>query len=122
MAEPVSCPQCGRKLLVPESYGGEAVECPSCQARFLAGPLLPIGEAVAIVPGQAPSPAYADRAKEGVRAAGGVPLEFISISVSDARCGTRCRYERTHLNVRQLRQSSPNSLVRLCYSVAHKGS
>jgi len=36
-------------------------------------------------------------------------------------CGTRSRYEKTHMNVRELRQSSPNSLVRLCYSAAHRG-
>ena len=37
-------------------------------------------------------------------------------------CGTRSRYEKTHLNVRELKQSSPNSPARLCYSAAYKGS
>lgn len=36
MPEIVTCPQCERKLKVPESLAGQAVKCPSCGATFTA--------------------------------------------------------------------------------------
>ena len=46
MPETVVCPNCQRKLLLPEDYAGQLVACPSCPARFLAGPQLAIGPAL----------------------------------------------------------------------------
>ena len=39
MPEIVTCPQCERKLKVPESLAGQSVKCPSCGATFTATPM-----------------------------------------------------------------------------------
>lgn len=36
MAELIRCAACGRQLQLPESLMGQAVQCPSCQATFVA--------------------------------------------------------------------------------------
>src|SRR5438552_3258817 len=36
MSDIIQCPQCDRKLRVPESLRGKAVKCPTCGATFAA--------------------------------------------------------------------------------------
>jgi hypothetical protein len=36
MPEIISCPSCQRKLQVPESFAGQKVQCPTCNAQFTA--------------------------------------------------------------------------------------
>jgi tetratricopeptide (TPR) repeat protein len=57
MPEAISCPHCNEQLLVPQSYHGEPVQCPSCRGEFLAGPLLSTGTAIAAGPGGKTPPA-----------------------------------------------------------------
>jgi hypothetical protein len=38
MAEIITCPACGRKLQVPESFYGQKVQCPDCAHQFVADP------------------------------------------------------------------------------------
>jgi hypothetical protein len=38
MAEIITCPACGRKLQVPESFYGQLVQCPECTHQFVADP------------------------------------------------------------------------------------
>jgi hypothetical protein len=40
MAETITCPACQRSLQVPESYFGQAVQCPECRHQFEAQPHL----------------------------------------------------------------------------------
>ena len=41
MAEIITCPDCQRKLQVPESYYGQTVQCPECSHTFVADPHAP---------------------------------------------------------------------------------
>jgi hypothetical protein len=34
MPEIITCPQCQRRLLLPENLQGQPIQCPTCQARF----------------------------------------------------------------------------------------
>ena len=36
MAEIITCPECARKLQVPESFYGQMVQCPECAHKFVA--------------------------------------------------------------------------------------
>ena len=36
MAEPINCPNCQRKLNVPEQFFGQQVQCPECGHQFVA--------------------------------------------------------------------------------------
>lgn len=38
MAEIITCPECQRKLQVPESFFGQQVQCPECAHQFVANP------------------------------------------------------------------------------------
>ena len=51
MAETVGCPNCQRKLQVPEQYLGQKVQCPECQHLFIAATM-----AVRAQPMPAPAP------------------------------------------------------------------
>lgn len=54
MADVISCPACQRKLQVPESYYGQAVQCPECRHTFTAQPT---GASVQTAPPPASAPA-----------------------------------------------------------------
>ena len=58
MAETVGCPNCQRKLQVPEQYLGQKVQCPECQHLFIATTM-----AVSAQPIPAPAPPPAGAAK-----------------------------------------------------------
>lgn len=58
MATIVDCPECQRKLRVPEELLGQNVKCPTCGAKFVASPSGPDGQAPAS-PIEAPAPPLA---------------------------------------------------------------
>jgi hypothetical protein len=54
MPEIVTCPSCQRKLQVPESFFGQKVQCPTCNAQFTAeAPSRPSAVSPPSEPGQA---------------------------------------------------------------------
>lgn len=57
MAFTIECPQCQRRLNVPETLQGRRVKCPSCATEFEAvETVLPATESEAVSPQRAPAP------------------------------------------------------------------
>src|SRR5262245_35790184 len=60
MHETVTCPKCKRVLQLPQEYLGKEVQCPSCEASFIAGAanprpkIEPSPEAISVEPAPAP--------------------------------------------------------------------
>ncbi len=50
MPEILPCPQCQRKLHLPDGFEGDMVQCPVCGAQFPALSAIPVGPPAAVVP------------------------------------------------------------------------
>jgi hypothetical protein len=61
MAEIISCPNCQRKLQVPQQYLGQKVQCPDCRHMFTAGTAASAEAPPASTPSAPPAPKSDDR-------------------------------------------------------------
>jgi hypothetical protein len=67
MAEVTQCPECQRKLNVPEAQVGQTVECPVCQTHFTASVLAPPRPPAPPIVLREPPPRSDDRGRDSER-------------------------------------------------------
>jgi hypothetical protein len=64
MAEVTQCPECQRKLNVPQAHLGQTVQCPVCQTHFTAVVLAPLRPPAPPVVQREPPPRSDDRRRD----------------------------------------------------------